>query len=408
VAPSPQLLDWQLRLRFQNTVPAPIPLPYASPGTNTIPPGGVAPFYVDVPVWATRVTNRLVYASGPVNLLFNQTNPPTGTNAGDATLLTAATEGAATLSTGGGPPLVPGARYYLGVQNLGSSNVTATVEAVFDIFVNILTNGALFANTNSGTAGAIDYYVYSVGSNAVRAQFEIKSPSADVTLVARKGLPPPTLTSYDYISANPGTNDELIVLFNYSSPAPLAPGDWYISAVNVSGEPATYAIRATQFAVYGTNIVITNYAVAGSELCLTWTALAGVDYYVQGKTDVEATNWVPVSPTITAVDTLPTYCIPLPSPCHFFRVREGLVLVPYMPPVRISSISMTTNGVLLGWSTPASNQFQVQWTESLEPPNWNTFTNILIPSNGAAAFLDDGSESGGLSGPRYYRLEQLP
>ena len=112
--PPPQLASWQLRFTFRNTVPAPIGLSYATPGANTVPPGQVAPFFVDVPVWATRVTNILLYASAPVNLLFNQTSPPTGTNAGDATLLAASTGGFATLSTDGSPragpwrPLLPG------------------------------------------------------------------------------------------------------------------------------------------------------------------------------------------------------------------------------------------------------------------------------------------------------------
>jgi hypothetical protein len=186
------------------------------------------------------------------------------------------------------------------------------------------------------------------------------------------------------------------------------PGDWYVSAVNVSGGPAAYAIRATEFPVYGTNIVITNCQAFSNSLCLTWTALPGVEYYVQGKTDISSTNWAAVSPTITATDVLATCCVPLPSPCHFFRIHEGLVLVPWIPPVRIASITMGTNCVLLEWSTPASNHFQVQWTPSLAPPVWNTFTNILTPTNGSASFLDDGSQSAGLDGPRYYRLEQLP
>ena len=408
INPAPELVTWQLRFTFQNTVPAPIGLTYANPGANTIPPGQVAPFYVDVPPWATCVTNILLSASGPVNLLFNQTNPPTGTNAGDATLLTGSIGGSATLSTGGSPRLVPGARYYLGVQNQGTSNVTAALEAVFDIFVTPLTNGVPFFNTNSDAGGATDYYVYTVSTNAARAQFVINGPTADMTLVARKGLPPPTLTSYIYISDNPGTNDQLIVLFDSSSPVPLTPGDWYISAVNVSGAPASYAVRATEFPVYGTNIVITNCQASSNSLCLTWTALAGVEYYVQAKAGITDTNWVPVSPTVTASDVLASYCVPLPSPYHFFRVHEGLVLVPVIVPLRISSITMSTNGVLLTWSAPGSNQFQVQWTASLSPPAWNTFTNLLSPTNGTASFLDDGSQSGGLAGPRYYRLQQMP
>ena len=88
---APELTAWQLRFVFQNTAPVPIALRYGTAATNAIPPGWVAPFIVDVPAWATRATNFLVYASGPVNVLFNQNAPPTGTNAGDATLLTAAT-----------------------------------------------------------------------------------------------------------------------------------------------------------------------------------------------------------------------------------------------------------------------------------------------------------------------------
>ena len=93
------------------------------------------------------------------------------------TLLSASTGGFATLSTGGSPPLVPGARYYLGVQNPGTSNVTAALEVVFDIFVTPLTNGVPFLNTNSGAGDATDYYLYTVSTNAVRAQFEINGPS---------------------------------------------------------------------------------------------------------------------------------------------------------------------------------------------------------------------------------------
>ena len=100
--------------------------------------------------------------------------------------------------------------------------------------------------------------------------------------------------------------------------------------------------------------------------------------------------------------------MPLPSPYHFFRVHEGLVVVPVIVPVSISSITVSTNGVLLAWATPASYQFEVQWTASLSPPAWNTFTNLLAPTNGATSFLDDGSQSGGLAGPRYYRVQQLP
>jgi subtilisin-like proprotein convertase family protein len=406
--PAPQLVTWQLQFVFQDTIPVPIGLTCANACSNTVPPGQVAPFFLDVPAWATRVTNILLNASAPVNLLFNQVRPPTGTNAGDATLLSRSTAGSATLGIGGSPPLIPGARYYLGIQNTGTSNAIAVVQAVFDISVNSLTNGITSFAANSGAGDATDYYLYTVSSNAVRAQFEINGPTADMTLVARKGLPPPTLTNYTYISANPGPNDELIVLFDSSSPVPLGPGDWYISAVNVSGEAVTYGIRATEFSEYGTNIVITNCQISGDSLYLAWNSLPDIKYYVQGRTDIGSTNWTPVSATITAADTFTTFRLALPSPYHFFRVHEGLVLNPWLPPVRIASITSGTDGVLLEWSTPGSNHFRVQWSDSLVPPAWNTFTNVVAPTNGAASFRDDGSQSGGLGDLRYYRLQELP
>jgi hypothetical protein len=129
---------------------------------------------------------------------------------------------------------------------------------------------------------------------------------------------------------------------------------------------------------------------------------------VQGKPGLGQTNWTTVSPTLTAVDVLTTYCVSLASTNRLFRVAEGLVVTPYFPPVYIRRVALETNGVLLEWSAPTNTHFQAQWTPSLFAPAWMAFTNILSSTNGEFSFLDDGSQSGGLAGPRYYRLEQLP
>jgi subtilisin-like proprotein convertase family protein len=521
--PAPELTSWQLRFVFQNTVPVPIGLSHGAIATNTVPPGQIAAFAVDVPAWANRATNILVYASAPVNLLFNPNLPPTGTNTGDVTLLPASTGGFVALSTNGTPPLAPGARYYLGVQNTVTASVTVAVQVDFNVtplangvpfsatqtgstfpqyfsydvssngtavsfqllnlngnldlvarqslfptltsfdggsfnpgtndedillfldstpvalapgrwylgvfnagptnvactilateytntfpYIITLASGVPYRNSNSGAGDATDYYHYVVTTNARRAQFEIDAPTGDMTLVARKGLPLPTLTNYACLSANPGPNEELITLFDFSTPVPLTPGDWFISAVNVSGEPVRYTITATEFPAYATNVAITSCQALADSFCLTWPSVPGIHYYVQGKTNVNDTNWVAVSPTIAAADVLTTCCIALPSPCHFFRVSEGLVVAPYVPPFRITRIISDTNGVLLQWLAPSNNQFQAQWTPVLAPPNWTSFTNILTSTNGAFSFLDDGSQTVGLAAPRYYRLQQLP
>ena len=82
------------------------------------------------------------------------------------------------------------------------------------------------------------------------------------------------------------------MVFTNSTPVALSAGDRYLSAVNVSGGPATYAIKATEWALPGRPIIITNSTVITNSLCLTWTSLPGVRYHVEGLTSLGSTNWV--------------------------------------------------------------------------------------------------------------------
>jgi hypothetical protein len=381
---------------------------------NATQPGNPLPRYFsyDVSSNATAVAFQLLNLDGNLDLVARTTPFPTlasfdygsfnpDTNDEDIIVFSDSTP----------VTLTPG-RWYLGVLNVYPTNVAYTILATeyTDAIPNIITlaSGVSYPGANSGAGDATDYYHYVVTSNAVRAQFEIDAPTADMTLVARKGLPLPNLTNYTFLSANPGPNEELITLFTGATPVLLTPGDWFLSAVNVSGAPVSYTIMATEFPVYGTNVIITTAQALGNSFCLTWSSVLGIHYFVQGKTEVNNTNWATVSPTIVANDTSAACCISLPSPYHFFRVSEGLVITPYVPPVRITGIVADTNGVRLQWLAPTNSQFQAQWTPSLAPPAWTNFTNTLTSTNGAFSFLDDGSQSGGLAGPRYYRLQQLP
>jgi subtilisin-like proprotein convertase family protein len=405
--PQPTLLSWQLGLRFLNTIPLPIGVSPSAPVTNIVGAGQIQWFAIDAPDWISFATNLLLAPSTPVNLLFNQTAPPTGTNMGDFMLLANAASGSALLRTNGSPPLVPGKRYYLGVQNTNAFGVGFALQVDFDI-ENLITlpSGGAYSTTNDGPVQAIDYYRFVASTNAVRVQFEINGPSANLALVARQGVPLPSLSSFDYISANPWTNDQLIVVYDYSKPVSLTPGEWFLGVVNMTGVPTGYTIMATEFTAYGTNIVITGVMLTSSNACLSWTSLPGAHYYIEGKASFSETNWISLSPTLTANDVITSYCVGLPSQMGFFRVREGLVITP--APLLISDIVWSPNGVLLQWSASTNSQFMVQWSRMITPPSWTGFTNRISSTTGIFSFLDDGSQAGGLRSPRYYRLRQLP
>jgi hypothetical protein len=84
----------------------------------------------------------------------------------------------------------------------------------------------------------------------------------------------------------------------------------------------------------------------------------------------------------------------------------------------ISSLNITyttnivgTNGFRLTWFAPTNDVFQVQRTDTLQPQNWQFFTNFiyytgpLTPTNGLFSFFDDGSQTPpGLPPMRFYRI----
>jgi subtilisin-like proprotein convertase family protein len=526
--PTPTLVRWQLSLIMENTTPAPVALLHHTPVTNSVGPGQIRYFTVDVPSWASFATNSLINASGPVNLLFNQVTWPTGTNAGDFTLLASSTGGAKTLQTNGTPPLIRGATYRLGVQNAGVTPVTFALEVDFDVtpltngipvtgimmsnsvpryfsydvrsnesavffqltnltgnmdlyirdglpfptpasadyrsslagtndeIILVVTNGepvplkpgrwylgvfnADVTNVNytivvtdltnggpgvvtltnkspyskSGLAGGgTDYYRYVVSDGAARAQFELQSTSSPATLLARRrGLANPN--TYDYISA-PGSNAPMITLLSGAGPFQLQPGEWYLSVVNGSATPVDYTIMASEFPVSGTNIFITGEYLSRNEtngstsFCVGWNSVGGLYYYVEGKVALSDPVWTTVSALVNGGEGQTSWCLPLPSPYHFFRVRQWLGAA--APGVGGQPGTMTimrqTNGIVLQWSGQTTNTYQVQWTATLSPPSWSNFSNVITSDNGTFSFTDDGSQSPGLAMARFYRLVRL-
>jgi subtilisin-like proprotein convertase family protein len=255
------LLGWTLQLTTSSTNVNLIVLTnrvaYNSPAST-----GFTYFGVDVPATANFATNILFNASGPMNLYFNQDALPTGGLPGDVTLvsLPAAGAGSNTLTTQGAPPpLIPGQRYFLGVQNTGAGNETFSLQVNFDVNTNTnliaLTNNVALT-TNLSTNGPM-FYSFLVPTNAILVTFQLLEPTnGQANLYAREGLPVPGPLSFDYESLNEGTNDQFIVVTTNSVPVPLpvvntndvlpqSPKTWYLSVYNPGANTVGYTIVAT-------------------------------------------------------------------------------------------------------------------------------------------------------------------
>ncbi len=165
---------------------------------------------------------------------------------------------------------------------------------------------------------------------------------------------------------------------------------------------------------------------------VTTNGAATAVYFEYGLTN----HYIATTPVVLLTSTLPgpqyvtsTLTNLLPGVVyHFQAVAFNSVGTNYggdqsftnpVAPVNFTSIVATnlggTNGYLLSWYAPTNYQFYVQWTANLATTNWQSFTNLVVytgpatPTNGLFTFFDDGSQSGGLGGLRFYRLsDALP
>jgi hypothetical protein len=279
-----------------------------------------------------------------------------------------------------------------------------------------LAGGQCIISTNLGTNAQsnprIDYYAFTVSSNAVRAHVEILAPSGNVDLIIRHGVPLPTLAGYDAISARPGTCEELIAMFrNATNGLALTPGDWFIGVVNASSDAITYTVCASEYTEWGTNlyvssIVVVSNAPSSNSLCLTLTnLLPNVSYYFEGKFSLSTPVWAPASPTIRATANFATWCTPIPPAFHFFRAREGLAPKATTP---MNFVTLFINNTfILRWTGQTNQQFLVEWTPAFAPANWQALQPVVTSTTGQFEFIDDGSQTGGLAPFRFYRVIPL-
>jgi hypothetical protein len=54
----------------------------------------------------------------------------------------------------------------------------------------------------------------------------------------------------------------------------------------------------------------------------------------------------------------------------------------------ITGVTVTATNLSLTWTAPTNDQFQVQWTTNLAPPDWILLPDIITSTNGAFHFVD--------------------
>lgn len=412
------------------------------PETNTILPGQTLFYRISVPGNADFSTNAFTTLGGNLNMFFSTNTPPTITNANDFLLITNTSSGSSTLSTNGTPYFIDGATYYMGLQNTNAFAVSESFEVTFHFPI---------ATGGTNTAPVSIIHTNMNGTNGFLLTWF--APSNDLFQVRwSSNLPPtwntftnPPAISYDptYASVN-ATNTEFDFFDDGSQTGGFSSNRFYqvilingtAQAIVLSnGVPQTNGILAGGTAFYQINVP-TNALFATNSLI----SIDGANLNIWFSTNLPPTisnsnDFLLITNASSGSSVLGTNGSPsiIDGGTYYLGVQNtnnccvvyGLSVnfdTTLAPPatntVPISGVTSTniggTNGFLLVWFAPSNDLFQVQWTTNL-PGGWTTFPTppaisydltytSINATNTRFEFFDDGSQTGGLSPWRFYRL----
>ena len=82
---------------------------------------------------------------------------------------------------------------------------------------------------------------------------------------------------------------------------------------------------------------------------------------------------------------------------------QAAVTTPLVMP-DVKSVTWVTNSIVLTWSAPTYESFQVQWAPALPAASWTTVPGLITSATGVFQFVDNGSLTAPLGSKRFYRL----
>ena len=265
-----ELAQWRVNISLAPSNPPPvITLAHGIFYTNSLPAYGAQFFVVPVPQWASRATNFLQFANQvhtttprPVSVFYNPTNFP---GLADLALLGPAAPDTWTLDTNAFPQLTNGQSYYLLLTNPNPIGVTFAVEVAFDITT--LNICEMLVSNVVGPAGIPRYFQFDVPTNDSPAglspsavSFRLSGAQSNLTVVLSEHLPLPDLNHFDYISQQPSTNDEIVMLVTNSTPFPIQTNRWYVGVFNSTATNVLFEAEACWTTNYPVIIPLANAA----------------------------------------------------------------------------------------------------------------------------------------------------
>jgi hypothetical protein len=354
---------------------------------------------------------------------------------------------------------VPGQPYYLAVTNPNSFAAGFNLGVWYDITT--LTNCQLLTNLVVGPAGIPRYFQFDVPTNRALPELPqvasvwLTGARSNLTVVMSQHLPLPDLDFHDYTSAQPGTNDEVIMILTNSTPWPLWTNTWYVGVFNSretnvnfnletcyqtnapdTNVPAT--ITLTNSVPYFAPLGSTNAAPPGPPRFLFYTfqvtnIVTGVLfelYDLTGPADLLLQRDVPpgmapyfsdsfrLATNAEQIVLRPSFEFPDLRGLWYLGVYShettndlGYTIRAALPntngllisglPIRLAAPVVLPQGLLLQWNAVAGERYRIQFTPTLAPVAWVDI-GVVVASTPCATFVVPGAPTG------FFRVTQSP
>ena len=249
---APRLISWQLQLDLTVTNGTPVPLAHTVPLTNEVFGANTRYFVVHVPFTATAATIDLRSPTGGnIDLYFNQNGLPLTLLGGDVLLMNDVDATLRTVSlqtSSGNPPLVPGQRFYLAIENDPTASTNEyEIEVTFDSTATTFAARGGGAVPGSVPAPAplvprtVDLHQFSVFAGEPRVHVDLTNLVGDVRVRLRRGTVPDA-ANFDVEADIVGQTYSRLTL----EPGPGIPvleGTWYVAIENIGETAATYQVE---------------------------------------------------------------------------------------------------------------------------------------------------------------------
>jgi hypothetical protein len=288
--------------------------------------------------------------------------------------------------------------------------------------------------TNNISGGGVTYYKISVPTNADFAtNILLFAQNGPLNVWFTTNSPPTIATNASLLFLATTNGVTSTVLSTTSVPTNIVPGaTYYLGVQNTNSSSVYYAIEVDFHLLVSPSappVSISTIVNTNGGFLLTWFAPSNDLFQVQWNNNLGSTNWqtftnppavsyntnvMPVSATNAQFNFFDDNSqTGGSSPIRFYRLillpSTNSPVAPQTNTVPISSVTYTNSSFLLKWSAPTNDIFQVQFTDSLVPQNWQSFSNTVaytgppVTTNGLFTFVDDGTQFM-FTGLRFYRL----